>query len=321
MHRFWFIALALSLGDTPEDAFAELKKAVQEKNFGVLCDFLSPADLREFEADWKKQKETLASPDSAEALKEFADMLGVKTNEVLKLSARDFVIRKFTHMAEKAPDDYKREFAKVTSGTLVEKKLDGEACLFRMKVEDRVEEVEFVKVDGKWRLSMGPERREANQRSATITLLTLCSAQADFRSNDRDGDGINNFWVKDIAGLHGLETAGQPIRLIMIQTADADRTPGKGKYGAVKGDQPQDGYFFVSPNTCLIKGKPVTYDEGKGRNASRFAGVAYPAQYGRTGTLTYLTNETNTVWSKDTGGKPIEEFPENPLNDGWVKVQ
>ena len=39
------------------------------------------------------------------------------------------------------------------------------------------------------------------ERNASATLKSFASAQADFRGNDRDVDGIQQFWRGDVAGL------------------------------------------------------------------------------------------------------------------------
>ena len=50
------------------------------------------------------------------------------------------------------------------------------------------------------------DKRSSNIQSAGNRLRSLASAQADFRGNDRDGNGIQDFWTGDVAGLlqHGL---------------------------------------------------------------------------------------------------------------------
>ena len=42
-------------------------------------------------------------------------------------------------------------------------------------------------------------QRASNERGASATLKTFAMAQADFRSNDRDGNGVNDFWTGDVS--------------------------------------------------------------------------------------------------------------------------
>ena len=75
-------------------------------------------------------------------------------------------------------------------------------------------------------------RRASNERNASTSLKTLTSAEADFRANDRDWNGVNDFWTGDVKGLHtmtpakvrgaGGDSADPPIRLIELSLAAAD---------------------------------------------------------------------------------------------------
>ena len=62
------------------------------------------------------------------------------------------------------------------------------------------------------------ERRVQNERSAAAFLKTICSAQWEYRANDRDRNGIDDFWTGDVAGLFRLG-------LIQREVADADANP------------------------------------------------------------------------------------------------
>ena len=58
-------------------------------------------------------------------------------------------------------------------------------------------------------------------------LKTIASAQADFRGNDRDGNGRQDFWRDDIAGLYTIVPVGsqEAIKLIELSVAGADEAP------------------------------------------------------------------------------------------------
>jgi len=36
--------------------------------------------------------------------------------------------------------------------------------------------------------------------------------------------------------------------------------------------------------------------------------------------MTFIMNAENTVWWKDTGGKPVLRFPDDPGRDGWERA-
>jgi hypothetical protein len=171
-------------------------------------------------------------------------------------------------------------------------------------------------------------RTASNERHAATILKTFAAAQADFRSNDRDENRLNDFWVADVSGLYRVDT-GIPIRLIERAAAAADAKPcvpldQEGKVGgtkimALEKPSPKAGYWFAVVEKYEEKGIPVKYNEGNGRNPSRFAMCAYPAEHEKSGRLTFLIDEGNTVWKKDTGGKPVTVFPEDPRQAGWTK--
>ncbi len=183
-----------------------------------------------------------------------------------------------------------------------------------------------------------PEAAKAatNEAAVTAALKTICTAQADFRSNDRDNNGVNDFWVGDLRSLYWLNaskdgstpckapTADAAIKLVSDELANADigrLTLGdvvEAKFPA----SPFSGYFFraVAKNQ---EGKPYTSSDKPmeaNRNATRYAFCAIPAPYGKSGTWTYLVNEDCTIWRKDTGGNEVEQMPKAPGREGWTKL-
>src|SRR4029079_14567639 len=44
-------------------------------------------------------------------------------------------------------------------------------------------------------------RKEGNERDANRALHELSAAEADFRANDRDANGGQDFWPSDVGGL------------------------------------------------------------------------------------------------------------------------
>jgi len=176
-----------------------------------------------------------------------------------------------------------------------------------------------------------------NERSASTSLKTLTTAQADFRSNDRDGNRTNDFYCRDVAGLYGLKPAvgadteatagkagesGKVNKLIEPSLAKADTTEDRWAYPVLEitEPEPKSGYFFSALKQGELGGKVVTYHTGDGRNADMFGFVAYPAEYGVTGKMTFIVNEDNTIWQKDCGGEDIDVFPANPPAAGWRKM-
>ncbi|HLY09685.1 MAG TPA: DUF2950 family protein [Planctomycetota bacterium] len=151
------------------------------------------------------------------------------------------------------------------------------------------------------------------ERPACTYLKTITSAQADFRANDRDRDGVNQFWRADIAGLYALAPGGGPaIRLIERRLAMADARPVY-EIGAEGERAPLKGYWF----RAIRNADETTVDA-----STRFAAVAYPAEYPKTGRYTFIVNENNTIFRADLGhGKGVDFFPTDELlRTSWAKL-
>src|SRR5436189_3016015 len=76
-------------------------------------------------------------------------------------------------------------------------------------------------------------QRASNERSASTSLKTLSTAEADFRANDRDWNHVNDFWTFNVSGLYtmtsaavsgnaGNSTTDPSIKLIELSVASAD---------------------------------------------------------------------------------------------------
>lgn len=175
------------------------------------------------------------------------------------------------------------------------------------------------------------KQRASNERNASTSLKTLATAEADFRANDRDKNRINDYWVGDVSGLYRINAGEGGIKLIELSICAADAKPcvpidkagtqHGSKFIAAGPGGSQAGYLFaVVESSQDEKGVAQKYDGGNGRNQSGFGFCAYPAEHGKTGTQTFFIDENNTVWRKDTGGKPLEVVPANPAKDGWRKL-
>jgi hypothetical protein len=151
-----------------------------------------------------------------------------------------------------------------------------------------------------WWFRMRREARyhfAASHRSAAVCLRVLALAEEDFFHNDRDGNGVKDYWTRDVAGLHSLGGPAKPIQLIDPTIAGADGAhPGK----------PHHGYY--------LKALEASAD----RSPSSFGFCAYPADYDRTGRWTFVVNEAGKIYRVDTEGKPIVRWAPDPAT--WTLV-
>jgi hypothetical protein len=174
----------------------------------------------------------------------------------------------------------------------------------------------------------------SNERTSSAGLMWINTAQAQFRAEDPDGDGVANYWVADISGLHRLRKKdGRAANLIEDRIAQADSRPTLAldtdgvppKTDGVRllragMASPRTGYLFVALQSYEDSGgKLVKYDSGSGRNTAKFGVCCYPAEYGKTGKMTYIKSEAlqPVMWKKDTAGQPPTFFPADPRKEGW----
>jgi len=179
--------------------------------------------------------------------------------------------------------------------------------------------------------SLAASRRAENNRNAATSLKTLSSAEADFRANDRDWNGVNDFWTADVKSLYTLTSARQPIRLIEPGVAAADADGNQIHAGGLNlplrnfaSRDAHHGYWFVALVRDHYDGKDYMEDTGgvppMGRvhNRSKFGFAALP-DVSRSGTYTLWINENNSLWWT-RHGSPLPKGSEVPATLGGESV-
>jgi len=169
-------------------------------------------------------------------------------------------------------------------------------------------------------------RMSANQTSAVGTLDSILKMNAQFRSNDSERNGENDYWVENVFGLHGVQSAGgDEIELVPETVANSDyegvndniTTNGTGFTVSTfaTGDlAPKSGYYVSmqvgtagsggSPCGSNYAGKDVKGNNSDGdytalTNDNRYSVTAFPELYDNTGTKAYLLNEGGTTFEID----------------------
>jgi hypothetical protein len=157
------------------------------------------------------------------------------------------------------------------------------------------------------------ERRSGNNRSALVALYTLRSAQTDFRENDRDGNGVKDYWTGDIAGLY-------KFGLIERGVAEADAHP---LMPLVPKPIPYHGYFFAVLTQDDTSSPPEIYAQetdtksGKVHHRTKYAFCVYPAEPGVTGDYIYVTNESYSGYSCPVKGRTIPRTLTSDIDREW----
>jgi len=167
-------------------------------------------------------------------------------------------------------------------------------------------------------------QRSSNERNASTSLKTITTAEADFRSNDRDGNRSMDFWTADVFALYGMlgitgsstaapadsATASNMIKLLEPSLAGADGRTDQGLYGNVEFSgsivtgSVKAGYSFRALHNEVTGGAATTLLNdtdgasqfyGLCHDADRFAFVAFPSSL-NSGKLMFVVNEDNTIW-------------------------
>jgi hypothetical protein len=174
--------------------------------------------------------------------------------------------------------------------------------------------IPVVKKQGVWRFDVKEGKEELlarwigrNELSAIQVCLAYVDAQREYALKDWDGDGLleyaQKFW-SDAGKKNGLywETkAGDEQSPFGPLVGAAQK---KGYTAKQSGSKPAP-YFGYYYRILSAQGKSApggAYDYVvKGNMIGGFALVAYPAQYGASGIMTFLVNHDGVVYQKDLG--------------------
>ena len=172
--------------------------------------------------------------------------------------------------------------------------------------------IPLVREQGNWRFAteLGEDeiinrRIGANEREAIIVLRAYLDAQRQYASRDRNGDEVLEYAQKlgSTPGQHdGLYWPNDPAKgeeaspFGPLIAASADY---------LKGHQAGDsfrGYHFriLTRQGKSAPGGAFSYVIN-GRMIAGFALIAYPAQYGESGVMTFIVSNNGKIYQKDLG--------------------
>lgn len=138
------------------------------------------------------------------------------------------------------------------------------------------------------------QRRGWNERRASEHLRAIVTAEAEFRAQDVDENGVPDFWTGDVAGLY---EAGVLDRRI----AEADLRPIR---PLVPKPVPLDGYYFKAlERDDSVPDEYRKDTDGSGRKVhhpSRFGFMALPAEYPSSGRIWFILNEGNSLFKRQS---------------------
>jgi hypothetical protein len=181
--------------------------------------------------------------------------------------------------------------------------------------------VPLVREDAGWRFDTAAGAEELIDRRVgrnEIWAIELCealvAAQDYYRENDLDGDGTMSFARKLKAtpgqcdGLYWPEEEGKPLSYLD---------------GREKGS-PWRGYYarMISRQGAGAPGGAMEFvEDGEARG---YALIMWPAEYGSTGVMTFITSHLGTVYEKDFGDETAEAVAAIDVfdpDDSWQIVE
>lgn len=176
--------------------------------------------------------------------------------------------------------------------------------------------IPLVKAGGAWHFDTKAGKEEIlnrriglNELHTIQACLAFVDAQREYASKPRGGDGVLEYAQKFASdpgkknGLYWPAGEGEEESPLGPLVAAA-KQEGYSKRGSPDTPVPYHGYLFkiLTAQGRNASGGPCDYVV-KGRMIGGFALVAYPAEYGASGVMTFIVNHQGDVYEKDLGRK------------------
>lgn len=192
----------------------------------------------------------------------------------------------------------------------------------------------LVKAGTAWRFDSEAGKRELlarrigeNELAAINVMLAIVDAQREYASQDRNRDGVREY-ARSFAstpgkrdGLYWQTASNEPPSPLGPLVAQASREGYSGKDGT----KAFHGYYFR-----MLKGQGSHASGGaldyvvRNYMIGGFAAIAYPAEYGNSGVMTFIVNHDGVVYEKDLGRDTAKVAPTITRFDpgpGWSLVK
>ncbi|MGZ8189723.1 MAG: DUF2950 domain-containing protein [Methylococcaceae bacterium] len=169
-----------------------------------------------------------------------------------------------------------------------------------------------------------------NELSALGVIRGYVEAQFDYANSDRDGDGVSEYAQKlkseagNFDGLFWEAEDGQPESPLGPLVAEA-RAVGYKVKGTTEKPSPYHGYYYriLTRQGSNVPGGKYDYIIN-GNMIAGFGMVAFPAEYGSSGIMTFVVNHQGKIFQKDLGPKTAEiaaKMKEYNPDSKWEPLQ
>ena len=193
-------------------------------------------------------------------------------------------------------------------------KLEGEALVLNVGVESYPFPFPLVKsADGQWTFSTDGAKKEFlarqigdNELTVIDVLNGIADAQTEYFSTTHDGSKVKQYAQKFFSsegkhdGLYWKPVDGEPESPLGPLAARADAE-------SYKRPEPFHGYYYriLMEQGAHAQGGERNYIV-KGNMTRGFAILAYPAEYRRSGVMTFMINQDRMVYQRDLGPESAE---------------
>jgi hypothetical protein len=172
--------------------------------------------------------------------------------------------------------------------------------------------IPLVNSNAGWEFDAAAGRREIlyrrigrNELDAIQTCLAFVDAQNEYAEKDRTGNGVGVYAQRIVS------TPGKKDGLFWRDDSDpsplgelAAKASAEGYKAGGDQSAPYHGYYFriLTGQGAGAPGGPLNYVV-KGKMIGGFGLIAYPAEYGNSGVMTFMVNHAGTVYEKDLGNR------------------
>lgn len=263
--------------------------------------FLASASIAKGQERFKSPDDAVAALVSAVRASNFSQMhaiLGVQGREIISSGDR----------VADAADRQRFLSAYDAKHSITEQ---GDAATLIVGSDDFPFPIPMARVDGRWMFDAEVGRKEIlfrrlgrNELSAIQACLAYFDAQYEYAAKDRTGQGAGVYAQRIVSqpgakdGLYWATEQGEEPSPLGGLAAEAAAEG----YEAGRARRPFHGYYYkiLKRQGPAALGGAADYVVG-GRMIGGFALLAYPAEYSRSGIMSFIVNHAGTVYQKDLG--------------------